>query len=141
MYSNQQELQVRIFILMIGFLFFSGFVYASDDDEETEAPAIEYLEMKPKFTVNLAERKKYLQVNVQLMIEGAEAVEEINKHLPALRHQLIMLFSGRFAAELESTKQREKLRLETLDAVRDTLQKYTKSDGLKDLFFTEFLVN
>lgn len=140
MYLTQQELQVRILILMIGVLFFSGVVYAGDDEAE-EAPVIEYLEMKPKFTVNLAERKKYLQVNVQLMVDGTEAVEIINKHLPALRHQLIMLLSGRFAAELQSTEQREKLRLEALEAVRDTLQKYTKSEGLKDLFFTEFLVN
>lgn len=130
---------MRLLILMLGCLFFSGFVYAEDD--EAEPPVIEYLEMQPKFTVNLAERKKYLLVNVQLMVEGTEAVEIINKHLPALRHQLIMLFSGRFAAELQSTGQREKLRLEALETVRETLQKYTKSEGLKDLFFTEFLVN
>lgn len=130
---------MRFIFLMIGCLFFSGYVYAEDD--EVEVPVIEYLEMQPKFTVNLAERKKYLLVNVQLMVEGTEAVEIINKHLPALRHQLIMLFSGRFAAELQSTGQREKLRQEALESVRDTLQKYTKTEGLKDLFFTEFLVN
>ena len=130
---------MRFIFLILGCLFFSGFVYA--EDEEAEAPVIEYLEMQPKFTVNLAERKKYLLVNVQLMVEGTEAVEIINKHLPALRHQLIMLFSGRFAAELQSTDQREKLRLEALETVRNTLQKYTKTEGLKDLFFTEFLVN
>jgi flagellar FliL protein len=136
---ESKEFQVRILLLMLGFLFFSGFVYAGDD--EAEEPIIEYLEMKPKFTVNLAERKKYLQINVQLMVEGTEAVEKIKKHFPALRHQLIMLFSGRFAAELQSTEQREKLRQEALDTVRESLDEYTKTEGLKDLFFTEFLVN
>ncbi len=130
---------MRVLLMMLGFLFFSGFVYAEDD--EVEAPVIEYLEMQPKFTVNLAERKKYLLVNVQLMVEGTEAIEIIKKHLPALRHQLIMLFSGRFAAELQSTEQREKLRQEATETIRETLRKYTKVDGLKDLFFTEFLVN
>ena len=129
---------MRIILLIMSFLCISSFAFAGDDAEE---PVIEYLEMKPKFTVNLAERKKYLLVNVQLMIEGTDAVEKIKKHFPAIRHQLIMLLSDRKSADLQSTEQRENLRLEALDTVRETLEKYTKSSSVKDLFFTEFLVN
>ncbi len=129
---------MRIF-LIIGLLCFSSFIYAGED--EAPEPVLEYLEMSPKFTVNLAERKKYLLVNVQLMVEGADAVEKIKKHFPVLRHQLIMFFSGRFAAELQSSEQREKLRQGALDVIRETLDKYANSDGLRDLFFTEFLVS
>ncbi len=129
---------VRI-LLIIAFLSFSGFIYAGED--EAQEPVLEYLEMSPKFTVNLAERKKYLLVNVQLMVEGAEAVEKIKKHFPVLRHQLIMFFSGRFAAELQTSTQREKLRQGALETIREALDKYDNSDGLRDLFFTEFLVS
>lgn len=44
--------------------------------EENAGPVIEYIEMKPKFTVNLAEPKRYLMINVQLLVEGAEHVEK-----------------------------------------------------------------
>lgn len=130
---------MRFLILLLSFFLISNFVYA--EDEESEKPTLEYLEMSPKFTVNLDKPKKYLAVNVQLMIEGAEALEKIKKHLPALRHELIMIYSGRAANELQTMEQREALRQETKDVITKALDKYADSDGFRDVFFTEFLVN
>jgi flagellar protein FliL len=129
---------VRIFVLLLSLFFFPGMVMA--EEEESAAAAVEYLEMTPKFTVNLEGRKTYLLVNVQLLVEGAENIEKIKKHFPALRHQLIMLYSGRPADELKTAEQREKLRKETLNTLRETLEKLSNGDGLRDVFFTEFLV-
>ena len=128
-----------VFIILINLMLIPGYVLA--EEAEQSEPAIEYLEMQPKFTVNLAERKKYLMVAVQLMVEGKENFDKIKKHLPPIRDRLIMLFSGRAAATLQTMEQREALRKEALDKVRETLDKYANRDGLKDLFFTEFLVN
>ena len=130
---------MQVLILLLSLTLIPG--YAMAEEEEGTEQAIEYLEMKPKFTVNLAERKKYLMVNVQLMVEGEERIDKIKKHFPALRHQLIMLLSGLPSMELQTVAQREKLRKQALQKMRETLDKYDKSDGLKDLFFTEFLVN
>jgi len=47
--------------------------------EGAEESGIQYLEMKPKFTVNLSEPKKYLMVQVQLLLEDIEAVAKIKK--------------------------------------------------------------
>ena len=129
---------MRIFVLLLSFLFIPGIVSA--EEEESAPPNIEYLEMTPKFTVNLEGRKTYLLVNVQLLVEGDEHIEKIKQHFPALRHQLIMLYSGRPANELKTAEQREKLREETLITFRETLEKFSNSDGLRDVFFTEFLV-
>jgi len=129
---------VRIFLLLLSLLFIPN--YAAGEDETTEA-VVEYLELKPKFTVNLAERKKYVRIDVQLMVEGDKSIEKVKKHFPAIRHGLIMLFSGKAAADLQTMEQREKLREEALKVVEETLEKHAKnSDGLRDLFFTEFLV-
>ena len=106
-----------------------------------EEPSIEYLEMSPKFTVNLDKRNKYLVVNVQLMVEGKDYVEKVKKYLPVLRHELIMLYSGRPVAELQTMKQREALRQETKKVITKTLDSHSNSDGFRDVFFTEFLVN
>ena len=127
------------FVFLLSLLFLPAFVLA---EEEKEAkPNIEYLEMAPKFTVNLAGQSKYLMINVQLMIEGKENLAKIKKHMPALRHALIMLYSGRNDEELSSMEQREALRQETIKAIRKTLDKYENSAGLRDVFFTEFLLN
>jgi flagellar FliL protein len=52
-----------------------------------------------------------------------------------------MLYSGRNANELGTKEQREALRLESVEAVRNALDKYDNSDGFRDVFFSEFLVN
>jgi len=130
---------MRIFMLLLSFLWVPGFVFAGD--EEVAAPTIEYLEMKPKFTVNLAQPKQYLAVSVQLMVEGDEFIEKVKKNLPALRHELIMLYSGRFAEDLQTMEQREALRKETKEAIMAVLEKFSNSDGFRDVFFTEFLIN
>ena len=131
---------MRILVLYISFFMISTFVYAEDDEETTPA-VIEYIEMTPKFTVNLDKSKKYLAVSVQLMVEGEETISKIKKHLPALRHELIMIYSGRPGAELQTMEQREALRLESKDAIAKVLEGYSIENGFKDLFFTEFLVN
>ncbi|MGR9044217.1 MAG: flagellar basal body-associated FliL family protein [Gammaproteobacteria bacterium] len=130
---------MQVLVVLLSLLFLPGFVLAEEPAEAK--PAIEYLEMAPKFTVNLAGRRKYLMVDVQLMIEGKENLDKFKKHMPAIRHELIMLYSGRDEAELSSMEQREALREETLKAVRKILEKYDNSDGLRDVFFTEFLLN
>jgi len=130
---------MRILILCLSFLLVFNTAYAGED--EVAEPVIEYLEMSPKFTVNLDKPNKYLVVNVQLMVEGEKFIEKVRKHLPALRHELIMLYSGRPSTELQTMEQREALRDETKKAITKALEKHSNSDGFRDVFFTEFLVN
>ncbi len=132
---------MRVLVLLLSFMMSAGFVHAEEEGEKEKIPEMEYLEMKPKFTVNLAERRKYLMVNVQLLIEGEKYIEKVAKHLPMLRHELIMLFSGLSADELQTMDQREALRVKTKRTITDALDKYENSDGFRDVFFTEFLVN
>lgn len=116
-----------------------------------------YMEMTPKFTVNLAEPKKFLLINVQLLVEGASTIEAVKKHMPALRHELIMLYSGRPSEGLQTMEQREALRQETTKVIRETLEKMADGnghgaakkehaeagheEGFKEAYFTEFLVD
>jgi flagellar FliL protein len=108
--------------------------------EEETAPSIEYLPLQPKLIVNLAGRHHYLRADVQLMIQGKQRLEEIQKYLPAIRHALIMLLSNLSPEQATDVEAREKLRQEALQEVRKVLDQYAQSQGLKDLFFTEFLV-
>jgi flagellar FliL protein len=126
-------------IILISFFLVPTFVYA-EENESTE-PTIEYIEMAPKFTVNLDKRNKYLVINVQLMVEGEKYIEKVKKHLPALRHELIMTYSGRAIADLQTMEQREALRKETKKVITKALEKHSNSDGFRNVFFTEFLVN
>lgn len=129
---------MHIRVLLLSLIFLPGLVAA--EEPEAAQPALEYLEMTPKFTVNLQERRKYLMVDIQLLVEGESQIETVKKHFPALRHEVIMLLSGRPMKELQSAEPREKLRQEALGKIRETLVKYADNDTIKDLFFTEFLI-
>lgn len=135
---------MRKLILMLTLLLLPVLGFANSGGEkpdESAGPVIEYVEMKPKFTVNLAEPKKYLLLNVQLLVEGAEHVEKVKKHMPVLRHEMIMMLSGMHVADLQTMEQREALRLKTKQMITDLLVKIQNSDGFRDVFFSEFLVN
>ncbi len=130
---------MRILLLLLSFFLVSNLVYA--EDELSSESEVEYIEMKPKFTVNLDTPKHYMLIKVQLMVEGGGHIDKIKKHLPALRHELIMLYSGRSANDLETMEQREALRQESIKTVSKALDNISNSDGFRDLFFTEFLVH
>ncbi|MDO9047540.1 MAG: flagellar basal body-associated FliL family protein [Methylobacter sp.] len=153
---------MRLWVVVLSILFMSVAV-ANEGAKESEAEAgVKYLEMTPKFTVNLAEPKKFLLVNVQLLVEGAGTIAAVKKHMPALRHELILLYSGRPSEGLQTMEQREALRQETTAVIRKTLEKMEEGDkghgapaekehseeaeaehteGFKEAYFTEFLVD
>ncbi|MGZ5016568.1 MAG: flagellar basal body-associated FliL family protein [Methylobacter sp.] len=153
---------MRLLVVILSLLFMSAAV-ANEEAKESEAEAgVKYLEMTPKFTVNLAEPKKFLLINVQLLVEGADTIAVVKKHMPALRHERVMLYSGRPSEGLQTMEQREALRQETTDVIRKTLAKVAESDkehgksadkehseedkaehagGFKEAYFTEFLVD
>ncbi len=131
---------MKVFVLLFSLLMFAPIGYAGDEGESTE-PEMIYLEMKPKITVNLAEPRKYMVVNVQLLVEGEKARERVEKHMPMLRHTLIMMYSGLPSAEVETMEQREALRVKTKETIEDALEQYANKDGFRDVYFTEFLVN
>jgi flagellar FliL protein len=138
------EETVRTFILLISLMLLPMMTWANSGEkkaDESAGPVIEYVEMKPKFTVNLAEPKKYLMLNVQLLAEGAENVEKIKKYMPVLRHEMIMMLSGMKSTDLQTMEQREALRMKTKQLITDLLTKSQNSDGFRDVFFSEFLIN
>jgi flagellar FliL protein len=143
---------MRAWFLVLCFLII-GVAVAEEGAKESES-GVKYMEMTPKFTVNLAEPKKYLLINVQLLVEGADTIKAVKKHMPALRHELIMLYSGRSSDDLQSMEQREALRQETTKVIRETLEKMEGSkehsvkkdnseheEGFKEAYFTEFLID
>lgn len=131
---------MKVFVLLFSLLMFAPLSHAGEDGEGAE-PEMIYLEMKPKITVNLAEPRKYMVVNVQLLVEGEKAKEKVEKHMPMLRHTLIMMYSGLPSAEVQTMEQREALRVKTKEAIEEALEKYENKDGFRDVYFTEFLVN
>ncbi|HYE34889.1 flagellar basal body-associated FliL family protein [Methylocaldum sp.] len=111
----------------------------SGEEGEGGDGGVEYLPLA-SVLVNLEGKRHYLRADIQLLVDGKENAEKIKMHMPPIRHALIMLFSNRNPEQLSAADEREKLRQAALQDVTKTLEKYGASEGLKDLFFTDFLV-
>lgn len=117
-------------------------VLASDNQGATPASRhLRYVDMTPPFVVSIGEagRVGYLKAGVSLRVEDS-AVTAVELHMPALRHELILLFSRQQAAALEQVEEREHLRSEALEAARRVLTESGGVEGIQDLLFTSFIV-
>ena len=101
----------------------------------------QYIEVGPKLIVNLANSKQLMKINPQLLVEGPEAIDEVKKHMPAIKNALIMLYSSRRAEDLATAEQREALRLETFETIKNVLEERGSGEGFEDVFFSDFRIN
>lgn len=138
----------KISVFLLALLFSFGAVAKEEEhggggekqEGEAAGPVIDYLPLDPPLIVNLQGSRRYLKADIQLQVEGAENLTRIKEQMPVIRHALILLMSERDPVALANVAEREKLRAATLNEIRVALDKYSKSDGLKDVFFSNFLV-
>jgi flagellar protein FliL len=90
--------------------------------------------------VNLDGRRHYLRVDIQILVESGEQAEKIKTHMPAIRDKLILLFSGRNPEQISEVPEREKLRQSAKSEIQKVLERYHAGKGLKDVFFTDFMI-
>ena len=129
--------------LLLSLTLMSGLVMASSEEDEGSASAtttVSYLPMTPPFVVTVGEGKiSYLKAEISLRVSDA-ALALVELHMPALRHELVMLMSSKSLDELDGAATRELIRQQALAACRSVLQEDGQSDGIKDLLFTNFIV-
>lgn len=132
--------------------------------EEATAPErdFEYVEMLPAFVVNIGDsgRIAFLKAEVSLRV-SAQAAALVRHHMPALRHEMIMLLGRESPESLASPERREVVRAEALQSLRHVLAeagpapdsgeedaddeahatpgKDHAGDGIQDLMFTSFI--
>ena len=76
---------------------------------------------------------------MSLRVQSA-ALDLVELHMPALRHELIMLLSRQNQQALQDAPAREALRLEALESMRKVIKDADGAEGITDLLFTSFLV-
>jgi flagellar protein FliL len=102
-----------------------------------------YYKFDPAFVVNFGGEgsARYLQVTVEAMSRDVSVMESLKSFEPAVRNDLVMLFSGQDNATLMSVDGKEKLRAATLASIR----KVVDSEGgngklIEAVYFTSFVI-
>ena len=124
-------------------------VGGSDSAEETvEAPAepdrgaATYVDMKPAFTVNLAPEDPvgFLQISMQVLTFDEDVAEELEKHKPLIRNNLVVLFGKQNSTDLRAADGKEKLQVAALEAVQSVINEHGSGGEVDNVFFTSFVM-
>ena len=67
-------------------------------------------------------------------------IENIKKHMPRLRNDLILLFSSQKYEVLSTREGKEKMRDEALFEIRKVLKEETGNPGVEGLYFTTLIM-
>lgn len=111
---------------------------ASQEATKGAAPVIgEMLVMEP-FVVNLADPKgkRYLKVKIELELENKEAVDKATKVSPKLRDMVIMMLTSLGFEEVMTPEGKIRVRDELLERFNEIM----RPDHIKNIYFTEFVV-
>jgi flagellar basal body-associated protein FliL len=103
-------------------------------------PAL-YYAIDPPLVVNFEDGSvvRFLQITMEIMAHDEKAIESVQRNIPVIRNNLLLLMSNRDYQSMISREGKEKLRQEALTEVR-AVQKKEGSPDVDDLLFTSFVV-
>ncbi len=112
------------------------------DHVDADAP-IEYLQLEPAFIINFPYqgRQRFLQASLTVMSRDPEGLAAVTEHMPAIRHNLINLFSAQMLTVAESPATGiEPLRQLVTREIQDVLIREYGSEGIEEVLFTAFVM-
>jgi flagellar basal body-associated protein FliL len=103
-------------------------------------PAL-YYAIDPPLVVNFEEGSvvRFLQITMEIMAHDEKAIASVQRNIPLIRNNLLLLMSNRDYQSMMSREGKEKLRQEALTEVR-AVQKKEGGPDVDDLLFTSFVV-
>lgn len=101
-----------------------------------------YMDIEQPFVVNFQDegQLRYLQITISVMTKNPKMVEEMKRHMPLIRNNLVMLFSGQTREGIISREGKEKIRKDAEAEVQKILKEQTGNPGVKALYFTSFVM-
>jgi flagellar protein FliL len=114
---------------------------AEGEVKPTKQVAI-YEVLAPAFVVNFnyKGRQRYMQVSVALMGRDKAELDALHEHMPVLRNNLVMLFSGQDFEALATPVGKEMLRQQTTASVQALAQKETGKLAVEQVLFTNIVL-
>ncbi len=150
---------VGLAVLLLGGGAAAFFLMGGDDeaaDGETTAEAEEttpepeaepegeplYVEMKPKFIVNLPPGgpAKMLQIALTVYTRQQAVADFIGANDPMLRHHLNNLFESQSSAELLTLEGKQKLQEAVRELLQEKMEEMDQPGRIKGVYFTEFVL-
>jgi flagellar protein FliL len=115
----------------------------ADQAKEHPRAAPQYFKFDPAFVVNFGGEgnSRFLQITVEAMSRDPAVVEVVKANEPAIRNDLVLLFSSQQYDVLMTADGKDKLRQATLETIRKTVAaEGAKGEELEGVYFTSFVI-
>jgi flagellar FliL protein len=108
---------------------------------EGEVKASLFYPIDPPLVVNFEDGSavRFLQISMEVMGKDQKGIDSVQKNMPLIRNNLLLLMSNRDYQSLMSREGKDKLRQEALTEIRAVQKKQGGAD-VEDLLFTSFVV-
>ncbi|WP_264312195.1 flagellar basal body-associated protein FliL [Pseudomonas putida] len=116
---------------------------ATDPAAANVKPAAIYEVLTPAFVVNFNQngRQRYMQLSVTLQGRSQADLDALKVHMPVIRNNLVMMFSGQgFDTLAASPVGQEMLRQKATAVVQEVAQKEVGKPVIDQLLFTNFVL-
>lgn len=151
--KSKKLIMIAVAILVLalvggGAMFFLGSDenQSSSDEMAEAAPAAKqppiYYSVSDPFSINFSDQSqdavRYLQIKLKVMARDQQVIDAFKLHLPAIQHELLLLFYGQNYDEL--TLGTKALQKATLDKINDVLKTEKLPNKIDAVYFTSFLM-
>src|ERR1700684_2254695 len=115
-------------------------VAAHGEEGGAGKPAV-YYAIDPPLVVNFEDGSvvRFLQITMEIQAHDQKTIDSVQKNIPLIRNNLLLLMSNRNFQTMMSREGKEKLRQEALTEIR-AVQKKERDPDVDDLLFTTFVV-
>jgi len=109
--------------------------------DEVAEPDV-YYEVPNPFLVNFAPgaSAKVIKININLLMKGEASIAVLKKHEPMIRNNLLMAISSMGVDKLKTAEGKQELRVLMLGEIGKVLEKMGGKNTVKELYFTEFVM-
>jgi len=112
------------------------------DEEHAEAVPEVYYELPSPLLVNFpaGASAKVIKISLTILTKGEASIEAMKKHEPMIRNNLLMAISTIGADKAKTTEGKQELRAMMLAEIGKVLEKMAGKNTVKDVYFTEFVM-
>jgi flagellar FliL protein len=111
------------------------------DASHEQGPPL-YLALEPPMIVNFLNPTlaRYLQVSVEVQAHDTETLDAVRAHMPAIRNNLMLLFSSQRHEDLVTREGKEAMRHAALQEVQAIVSKAIGRPGVDEVYFTSLVM-
>lgn len=147
-------LMIIIAVLLLAVIGLGVFMLmgSGDNDSSADAKATTtvkqppvYFAIEDPFIVNFSEQSngavRYMQVKIKVMARSQAVVDMVKEHLPAVQHELLILFYSQKYDDLQTSEGSQALQQASLATINQILKSETSlEDELEAVYFTSFIM-